>query len=60
MNEKVGSEWYVYDMYKLLEQLDKYLKNNDLGIEMYKILEEYKKDELDRNSLSVKVMGLFL
>jgi len=59
LNKKVGREWYAYDMYRLLEQLDTYLKNNDLGIEMYKILEEYKKEELDRNSVISKFNGSF-
>lgn len=59
LNEKVGRKWYVYDMYRLLEQLDAYQKNNNLGIEMYKILQEYKKEELDRNSVVSEINGSF-
>lgn len=51
LNEKVGREWYVYDVYKLLNQLDKYLQNNNLGTDINKILNKYKQEELDRNSI---------
>lgn len=59
LNEKVGREWYVYDMYRLLNQLDKYLQNNDLGIDINEILEKYKQEELDRNSIVYENNGSF-
>lgn len=59
LNEKVGREWYVYDMYRLLNQLDKYLENNDMGIDINKILEKYKQEELDRNSIVYENNGSF-
>ena len=57
LNEKVGREWYVYDMYRLLEQLDKYQKSHNLGIEISSLLEKYKKEELYRNSIVCEING---
>jgi len=51
LNDKIGCEWFVYDMYRLLNQLDEYLKNYDLGIDVDMVLEEYKHEEINRNSL---------
>lgn len=59
LNEKVGREWYVYDVYRLLNQLDKYLQNNDLGTDINKILNKYKQEELDRNSIVYENSGSF-
>ena len=46
-------------MYRLLNQLDGYLQNNDLGINIYKILEEYKEEEFRRNSVFYENNGSF-
>lgn len=51
LNEKVGREYFVYDMYRLLYQLEKYLQNNNLGIDIYNIFKEYKREELNRNTI---------
>ena len=59
LNKKVGYEYYAYDMYRLLNELDKYLQNNDLGINIYKILEEYKEEEFRRNSVFYENNGSF-
>ena len=59
LNKKVEYEYYVYDMYRLLNQLDGYLQNNDLGINIYKILEEYKEEEFRRNSVFYENIGSF-
>jgi len=59
LNKKVGYEYYVYDMYRLLNQLEEYLNNNELGIDIHKILEKYKKEELSRNSVVYKNNGSF-
>ena len=59
LNEKVGREWYVYDMYRLLGQLDKYLQYNDFGTDINKILEKYKQEELERNSIVYENNGSY-
>lgn len=59
LNEKVGREWYVYDMYRLLQQLGAYNKNNNFGNEISKALDEYKKEELYRNSIVSEINGSF-
>lgn len=59
LNKKVGYEYYVYDMYRLLNQLYGYLQNNDLGPNMYKVLEEYKEEEFRRNTVSSEFNGSF-
>lgn len=59
LNEKVGREWFVYDMYRLLEQLDAYQRKNNFGNEFFKTLDEYKKEELYRNSIVGEINGSF-
>lgn len=59
LNEKVGREYFVYDMYRLLYQLDKYIQNNSLGTNIYNILEEYKREELDRNTIVSEINGSY-
>ena len=59
LNEKVGHEYFVYDMYRLLYQLEKYLKNNNLGIDIYNILKEYKREELNRNTIVSEINGSY-
>lgn len=51
LNKKVGREWYIYDMYRLLNELDEYLQNNELGNNIYKIIDEYKQEGFRRNSV---------
>ena len=60
LNQKVGYKYYVYDMYRLLNQLDGYLQNNDLGINTHKILDEYKEEEFRRNAIISEINGSFL
>lgn len=55
LNKKIGREWYVYDMYRLLEQLDKYQKSHNLGIEISSLLEKYKREEFYRNSIVCEI-----
>lgn len=59
LNEKVGREYFVYDMYRLLYQLDKYLQKNSLGTDMNNILEEYKREELNRNTIVSEINGSY-
>lgn len=59
LNEKVGREYFVYDMYRLLYQLEKYLQNNNLGIDIYNILKEYKREELNRNTIVSEINGSY-
>lgn len=59
LNEKVGREYFVYDMYRLLYQLEKYLQNNNLGIDIYNILKEYKREELNRNTIISEINGSY-
>jgi hypothetical protein len=59
LNEKVGREFFVYDMYRLLYQLDKYLQKNSLGTDMNNILEEYKREELNRNTIVSEINGSY-
>ena len=59
LNEKVGYEYYVYDVYRLLNQLEEYSQNNELGIEIHQILKKYKEEELNRNSVVYENSGSF-
>ena len=59
LNKKVGYEYFVYDMYRLLNQLDEYLQNNELGINIHKIIDEYKQEEFRRNNVSSEINGSF-
>lgn len=59
LNEKVGREYFVYDMYRLLYQLDKYIQNNSLGIDIYNNLKEYKGEELKRNTIVSEINGSY-
>lgn len=59
LNEKVGREYFIYDMYRLLYQLEKYLQNNNLGIDIYNILKEYKREELNRNTIVSEINGSY-
>ena len=59
LNKKVGYEYFVYDMYRLLNQLDEYLQNNDLGINIHKIIDEYKEEEFRRNFVFYESNGSF-
>ena len=59
LNKRLGYEYYVYDMYRLLNELDEYLHNNELGTDMYKILDEYKEEEFRRNSIISEINGSF-
>ena len=59
LNKKVGYEYFVYDMYRLLNQLDEYLQNNNLGKDIHKIIDEYKQEEFRRNTVSSEINGSF-
>jgi len=59
LNKKVGYVYYVYDMYRLLNQLDECLKNNELGANIHKIIGEYKEEEFRRNTISSEINGSF-
>ena len=55
-NKKVGYGYFVYDMYRLLKQLEEYLQNNNLGKEL---INEYKEEEFRRNSVFYENNGSF-
>ena len=59
LNKKVGYEYFVYDMYRLLNELDKYLQNNELGKGIHEIINEYKQEEFRRNSVFYENNGSF-
>ena len=59
LNKKLGYEYFVYDMYRLLNQLDEYLQNNDLETNIHKIIDEYKEEEFRRNFLFYENNGSF-
>ena len=56
LNKKVGYGYFVYDMYRLLKQLEEYLQNNNLGKEL---INEYKEEEFRRNSVFYENNGSF-
>ena len=59
LNKKVGYEYFAYDMYSLLNQLDEYLQNNELGKGIHEIIDEYKQEEFRRNSVFYENNGSF-